>query len=311
MWAVCPPAPGPAGDEKAGGVASALAVLSQAALRWGQVPPGPEGCQGRAPAARWLGALSVSLSPPHCRWLWGSQGQGPVLVKVTGVALQRHKQNPPNRQSRPVSAPARPARSSCQRQGSARLGAEASSLPGTLGLPRPGPRGPLSHQRCLLARQGGLEDTACGPPGVWASQNGNRRGRPASVVMGPLLWAALRVRTDRRRALRELGRGRWSPRAPPRAGTRTGTGISQLQVRGLNSKGRLRETQTVGRKGRQELSSGGRGRSSKDWSGASGAVLVGGSPAGGGGPEAGGVGAGVDQIPGCVLRAPGAVGGCG
>lgn len=62
-------------------------------------PEGPDGVSGPCSCARWLSAFSVSLSPPRCRWLWGSQGQGSVLVGVTGVAIQCHKQNPPSRQS--------------------------------------------------------------------------------------------------------------------------------------------------------------------------------------------------------------------
>lgn len=87
------------------------------------------------------------------------------------------------------------------------------------------------------------------------------------MVVGPLLWAALRVRTDHRGAARQPGGGPRSPQAPPRAGDWTGTRVSQLQVRGLKSEGRLWEMQTVGRKGRQELSSEGRWVSSEDWRG--------------------------------------------
>lgn len=177
--------------------------------------------------------------------------------------------------------------------------AEASTR-ALLGSPRPWfPR----------ATSRGWEDMACSPPGAWGSQNGNQLGRTASVVMGPLLWAALRVRTDHLRGTaRELGGGRRSPQAPPRAGDWTGTRVSQLQVRGLKSEGRLWEMQTVGRKGHQELSAGGRGMSSEDWSGASGAVLAGGSPAGAQRQE--GWVQGGDWIPGCVLLACGAGRGC-
>lgn len=68
--------------------------------------------------------------------------------------------------------------------------------------------------------------------------------------------------------------------------------------------------QTVGRKGRQELSSEGRERGSKDWSGASGAVVAGGSPAGSGAQRQQEWLQGVDRPPGCVLPARGGSRGC-
>lgn len=133
----------------------------------------------------------------------------------------------------------------------------------------------------------------------------------ASVVMGPPLWAALWVRASHHRALPgSRGEGAGLFKLPQEQGTQTGTRVSQFQGWGLNSKGRCWEMQTVGRKGRQELSSEGRERGSKDWSGASGAVVAGGSPAGSGARRQQEWLQGVDRTPGCVLPARGGGRGC-
>lgn len=180
---------------------SALAVLSQAAQRWWEVPPGPVDVSGPCFCHSLAGcSFGVFVSTPLLLALEVT-GSGQVLVRVTGVALQHHSKT--FQQTEPTClSPAWPCTGAPD---SARAllcswRAEASSLPGHSGSPQPlVPKGawrtqPVAHL--------GLEFSEC-EPAREASVYGD--GTPA-------------LRRSEGGHCRELGRGCWSPQAPPRAG---------------------------------------------------------------------------------------------